>query len=201
MVAIGDVEAPSIFLAELDGSRARPTERSRPDGASAPRPAPSAGKRARGRKGGAVTPVGLPKVAATLGLAVEDRGNAGVIVEVGESAALLLVGAARVAVPFGTDVRVEGEGVTLVAPSEGATDRAPGEDALREWRSAVAGREGVPAYVILKDTELAGIATRGPRTLAELAGCRGMGPIRLDRYGDEILAVLDAARDAARDTR
>jgi hypothetical protein len=44
----------------------------------------------------------------------------------------------------------------------------------------------------LKDTELAGIAARAPGSLAELAACPGMGPIRLERWGDEILATLDA---------
>ena len=68
------------------------------------------------------------------------------------------------------------------------------ETALREWRSAVARREGVPAYVVLNDAELVGLALRGPQSLAELAACRGMGPIRLERWGDEILAVLETIR-------
>ena len=58
----------------------------------------------------------------------------------------------------------------------------------------MARKEAVPAYVILKDTDLAAIAERDPRTLADLANCRGIGQIRLERWGDEILAVLDAAR-------
>jgi ATP-dependent DNA helicase RecQ len=58
----------------------------------------------------------------------------------------------------------------------------------------MASQDAVPAYVILKDAELAGIAARHPSTLAELANCRGMGQIRLERWGDEILAVLETAR-------
>jgi DNA helicase-2/ATP-dependent DNA helicase PcrA len=69
---------------------------------------------------------------------------------------------------------------------------AAAERALREWRSAVAKREAVPAYVVLNDKELIGLASVLPRTLAELADCRGIGPLRLERWGDEILAVLDA---------
>ena len=42
--------------------------------------------------------------------------------------------------------------------------------------------------MIMNDVDLAGGASRRPGTLAELATCRGMGPIRLERYGDEILA-------------
>ncbi len=69
----------------------------------------------------------------------------------------------------------------------------PGEAALRAWRSSVARKDGVPAYVVLNDKELIGIAERNPVTLAELGRCRGMGPIRLERWGDEILAVLEGA--------
>jgi superfamily II DNA helicase RecQ len=76
-------------------------------------------------------------------------------------------------------------------------EAGPGERALRAWRSSVARKDAVPAYVVLNDKELVGIAERDPSSLAELAGCRGMGPIRLERWGDEILAVLDGARGAA----
>jgi superfamily II DNA helicase RecQ len=68
------------------------------------------------------------------------------------------------------------------------------EEALRTWGSAMARKEEVPAYIILKDTELAAIAERNPLTLAGLAGCRGIGQRRLELWGDEILAVLDAGR-------
>ena len=99
---------------------------------------------------------------------------------------------------LGSDVRVDGRSVTLVGPAVGLVGGKAGtttvEEALRAWRAAMASKEAVPAYVILKDAELAAIADRDPRTLAELAKCRGMGQIRLERWGDEILAILDAAR-------
>ncbi len=66
------------------------------------------------------------------------------------------------------------------------------EQALRDWRRETASRSGVPAYVVLNDQELTGVATRRPATLAELSRCRGMGPIRLERYGDEILAIVQS---------
>ena len=135
---------------------------------------------------------------ATLGLVVEDRGNIGTIVEITAADAVLSVGAVRIKVALGSDVRVNGKSVTLVGPTVGLTAGVATttnvEAALRTWRSAIASKEAVPAYVILKDTELAAIAERDPRTLAELADCRGIGQIRLERWGDEILAVLDAAR-------
>ena len=37
------------------------------------------------------------------------------------------------------------------------------------------------------------VAQRGPRTLSELAGVPGVGPTKLERYGEEVLAALAAA--------
>ena len=63
-------------------------------------------------------------------------------------------------------------------PERGARIRPQAyEGALREWRSEAAKRATVPAYVVLNDNELVGIASRRPTTLAELARCKGMGPV------------------------
>jgi ATP-dependent DNA helicase RecQ len=134
----------------------------------------------------------MPKVAAEVGLALDYGGHSGTVVELSESSAVLLVGAARLKVVFGTEVRVKGATVVLSAPgeAEAASAAEPFEGALREWRSGVAKRESLPAYVVLNDSELVGIATTRPGTLAELARCKGIGPNRLERWGDELLAVL-----------
>jgi DNA helicase-2/ATP-dependent DNA helicase PcrA len=73
----------------------------------------------------------------------------------------------------------------------------PVEEALRAWRRAAAAEHRVPAYVILNDRELVGIAERAPRSLTALAACPGIGSIRLERWGDEILSVLEGALDPA----
>jgi len=49
----------------------------------------------------------------------------------------------------------------------------------------------VPAYVVLNDRHLLGIAAARPDTTRALAACDGIGPAKLERYGDEILAVLE----------
>jgi superfamily II DNA helicase RecQ len=51
----------------------------------------------------------------------------------------------------------------------------------------------VPAYVIFHNSTLEEIAERGPRTLSELASVPGVGPTKLERYGEEVLAALAAA--------
>jgi DNA helicase II / ATP-dependent DNA helicase PcrA len=221
VVALADEDAPSIFLAELDGSRVRPKPRAAAEARAAELEngrrsvgAPTRGGRrtAGGKPGRPVSAngsvfreVSLPTVEAVPGLVVEDRGSIGTIVEVTAEAAIVSLGAVRLKVALGSDVRVDGQSVTLVGPgggggagavATGGADSEAAEQALRTWRSAMASQDAVPAYVILKDAELIGIAKQDPGTLAELADCRGMGPIRLERWGDEILAVLDAARTA-----
>jgi DNA helicase-2/ATP-dependent DNA helicase PcrA len=80
------------------------------------------------------------------------------------------------------------------AAARSATGPAgPAEEALRAWRRTVAAAQGIPAYVVLNDRELVGIAERSPRSLSALASCPGIGSIRLERWGDEILAVLEGA--------
>ena len=64
-------------------------------------------------------------------------------------------------------------------------------DALRAWRRERAAADGVPAYVVAHDTTLAEIADLRPRSLPALRRIRGMGPTKLERYGPEILAVIE----------
>jgi len=64
---------------------------------------------------------------------------------------------------------------------------------LREWRLARARADGVPPYVVFHDRVLHAIADRRPSSLAELAGISGVGPAKLERYGDDVLAALSGA--------
>jgi DNA helicase-2/ATP-dependent DNA helicase PcrA len=64
---------------------------------------------------------------------------------------------------------------------------------LKQWRLERAKADEVPAYVVFHNSTLEEIAERGPRTLAELAAVPGVGPTKLERYGDEVLAALSAA--------
>ncbi len=65
--------------------------------------------------------------------------------------------------------------------------------ALRAWRATRARADGVPAYVVATDALLAAIVEQRPASLAALRRVRGMGPARLDRHGDEILAIVARA--------
>jgi superfamily II DNA helicase RecQ len=64
---------------------------------------------------------------------------------------------------------------------------------LRSWRLERSQEDAVPAYVVLHDATLRELAALRPRTRDELAGVKGFGPVKLDRYGDDLLAVLSAS--------
>ncbi len=65
-------------------------------------------------------------------------------------------------------------------------------DRLKEWRRKRAQADGVPAYVVFHDRTLAEIAERRCKDWADLAAISGVGPAKLERYADEVLAVVAA---------
>jgi len=64
---------------------------------------------------------------------------------------------------------------------------------LKRWRLERSKEEGKPAYVVFHDATLAEIAARRPASLAELGGVAGVGPAKLERYGEDVLAAVAAA--------
>jgi DNA helicase II / ATP-dependent DNA helicase PcrA len=66
-------------------------------------------------------------------------------------------------------------------------------EALRAWRLAVAGATKVPAYVIFTDATLTAIAEKTPGSADELATISGVGARKLERYADDVLAILGGA--------
>jgi len=77
---------------------------------------------------------------------------------------------------------------------QGATPR-PGPDGellrrLKTWRSAEAKRRGVPAFVIFHDTTLEELAALKPSDRGHLRSVRGIGPAKIEQYGDDLLLIL-----------
>jgi DNA helicase-2/ATP-dependent DNA helicase PcrA len=64
--------------------------------------------------------------------------------------------------------------------------------ALKSWRLERAKADDVPAYVVFHNSTLAAIAELAPTSLVELAQVPGVGPTKLERYGEEVLATLTA---------
>ena len=64
-------------------------------------------------------------------------------------------------------------------------------EALRQWRREEAQSADVPAYVVFTDATLTAIAEARPGSLEQLAGLAGVGPSKLERYGEAVLQVIE----------
>ncbi|HUH12713.1 MAG TPA: ATP-dependent DNA helicase RecQ [Longimicrobiales bacterium] len=61
---------------------------------------------------------------------------------------------------------------------------------LRELRRRLADERGVPAYVVFSDRTLKELAVRRPTTDAAMLEVSGVGPAKLERYGEAFLAAV-----------
>jgi ATP-dependent DNA helicase RecQ len=61
---------------------------------------------------------------------------------------------------------------------------------LKDWRREEARRQGKPSYVIFHDSTLEALAAASPRDKTELQRIRGIGPGKLEAYGDALLQLL-----------
>ena len=69
-------------------------------------------------------------------------------------------------------------------------------DGLRAWRKAQAAAQAVPPYVIFADRTLAEIASTRPRSLGALGAVNGVGAVKLEHYGRDVLQVVEATLEA-----
>ena len=98
----------------------------------------------------------------------------------------------------GSGARVIGTDDVLVRMEMPGAADAPSLDAsstqllarLKELRSTIAREDRVPAYVVFADRTLAELAVRRPRTTSAMEQVRGIGPAKLEKYGERFLAVL-----------
>ncbi len=179
---IADVTARRPFLDEL--LEPAPPEPVRAPRAERAEPAPTRSRTA---------------VDAEVGLHVAFAGSSGPIVELRtDSAVLEDANGARIVIPYGERVELDGRRAQLTRARGAAVTHAEPElvDALKAWRKQRAASDHVPAYIVLSDAHLEGIADARPDSLAALARCTGIGPTKLERYGDEIIAVIADAPTA-----
>ena len=187
---VADAAAPSLFLGELTWVAAPVSDEPAAEpGASAP----GASRAGSSRR--------VAEVVASVDLEVEWGGYECTVAEVDASGVVLTAGRARFTVAFGSSVRVGGTERRLAAPGAATLAKAsrPAVDpssepvlaALKEWRASRAKADDKPAYVVAKDATLEEIAAVRPSTPQALLAVSGIGPTKLERYGDEILAVID----------
>ena len=169
---LADRDRPSRFLTEIDGSAPRPTE-----------PPP----RREDRQAAAVPADG---VHVAVGDAIEISGGyRGTVSEVLVTGVLVtLETGASMAVPWGERIGKSG-GSGRLAPGTGAVDTGLA-DRLREWRKQQAQTQGVPAFVVFNDKTLEALAALRPSTSEALLGVPGIGPAKLEAYGDELIDLI-----------
>ncbi|MEV4288990.1 ATP-dependent DNA helicase UvrD2 [Nonomuraea bangladeshensis] len=64
---------------------------------------------------------------------------------------------------------------------------------LKAWRTATAKDNKIPPYVVFTDVTLQAIAERAPATEQELLSIPGVGRVKIDRYGEAVLALCRGA--------
>ena len=86
--------------------------------------------------------------------------------------------------------RAKGGSTRTKSPTDVADSDAPLYEALVDWRLRLSRAASAPAYVIFPNTTLAAIATARPRTPSALLDVPGVGPVKADRYGEAVLALV-----------
>jgi ATP-dependent DNA helicase RecQ len=80
------------------------------------------------------------------------------------------------------------------AARDGAPGAAPDSDIasrIRNWRSELATKLGVPEYRVLHNATLEDLAVKQPTNLGELAGVHGIGPSTIEKFGKELLQLVE----------
>ncbi len=65
---------------------------------------------------------------------------------------------------------------------------------LKVWRKETAQRLNLPAYIIMHDRTLMEIIEMNPVDVEDLKNVRGIGPAKLERYGEEIINILNGGK-------
>jgi DNA helicase-2/ATP-dependent DNA helicase PcrA len=179
---VAEQGAPSIFLAELAAPGAPPAARAQRATSTASTPT------ARGTQ-----------IEAAAGSTFQWGGYTCEVLDVGAEGAIVAIGDARLSVAYGSTVAVDGRTGELIAPRPSRSRReAPSRDdadpalleQLKAWRLERSRADQVPAYVVATDKVLEAIAAERPRSVTELLGIPGIGPKKVELYGDELLAMV-----------
>lgn len=172
VTVLADRDRPSRFLTEIDGTAPVPT---------APPPRREDRTSASPPVDGVHVDVGdLIEISGGYRGTVSETLTTGVI--------LRLQTGATMAVPWGERVTKAGA-IGRLAPGSGSADPDLA-GRLRDWRRDQARQQGVPAYVVFNDRTLEALAALRPSTTEALLGVPGIGPAKLEAYGEELLDLL-----------
>ena len=169
---LSDVDSPSRFLDELTGEAPRTVEaeparvRKRPE------------RRAKG-------------IGVVVGEAVAVSGGiTGVVAEIDADGLWIEVeGGGQFQVRWGDEIKAGPRKGLLTPELETVIPDFDLVEKLKVWRLETARTTGMPAYVILHDATIETIAGIRPQTETQLASVPGIGPAKLEAYGDAILEI------------
>jgi ATP-dependent DNA helicase RecQ len=107
-------------------------------------------------------------------------------------AALVLPKQALDAAPQRTRRKKSRASTTVSSRDDGASPEMSQElfDHLRAVRREIAHSIGMPPYIVCNDATLEEMASARPRTAAELLDVKGMGPKKVDSFGDRFLRAI-----------
>jgi len=86
--------------------------------------------------------------------------------------------------------RANGGSTRAKSPIDIAAADAPLYAALVDWRLRQSRAASAPAYVIFPNTTLAAIASARPGSARALLDVPGVGPVKAERYGEAVLALV-----------
>jgi DNA helicase-2/ATP-dependent DNA helicase PcrA len=127
-----------------------------------------------------------------MGQTISAKGHQGVVERFEAEGVRIRVEGELVFVAWGDRIAIGRLRTRLGRPPGETPRQARTEALLRQWRQNRAGANAQPEAVV-SDAILEAIAAAAPVTLEQLARVKGLGPGRLERYGDEILATVAEA--------
>jgi ATP-dependent DNA helicase RecQ len=63
-------------------------------------------------------------------------------------------------------------------------------DKLRELRTQIASKKGIPPYIVFSDKTLKDLSSKVPQNKEEMLEVHGIGEVKFERYGEAFLGVL-----------
>ena len=112
--------------------------------------------------------------------------------EPGEILANPLKNASKNAAGTRSAVRPSSDNTATVSQTDAPYDADEDDrfEKLRAWRRIEADRQNLPPYVIFHDATLRSIAQTNPANLEDMSHIPGIGPRKLETYGDAVIALL-----------
>ena len=86
----------------------------------------------------------------------------------------------------------EPEKLSVEADVELSADEQEIVSALKQWRKDKAHTANLPEYIICHNADLIAVSKLKPRSMEELSRVKGFGDLKIAKYGDDIMSVLNA---------